>query len=199
MKMSYAFAAGLLAALAAGANAQSQTTETKVGVNMKGVSVTRKHGQGSTSRETKVDLTRNGVAVARRHTTRTTTRTRVTRRSSNIKVLLNGDPIAFPDQQPIMENNSVLVPMRGVFEKMGGTLSWDRASNTVTASREGKKVVLPLNSTSATVDGEKVTLHQPAILLNGRAMVPLRFLSESLGAQVLWRATDQTVTIQTGS
>lgn len=197
MKISYALAAGLLAALAKGANAQSQTTETKVGVNLKGVSVTRKHGQGANSRETKVDLTRKGVAVARRRTTRTSGRAmRVRRQESDIKVVLDGDPIAFPDQQPIMENNSVLVPMRGVFEKLGGTLSWDRATNTVTANREGKKVVLPLESTSATVDGEKVALHQPAILMNGRAMVPLRFLSESLGAQVLWRAADQTVTIK---
>ncbi|RYG21503.1 copper amine oxidase N-terminal domain-containing protein [bacterium] len=196
MKLSYAFAAGLLAVLSTGAQAQ-QTTETKVGVNLKGVSVTRKKGQGTSTKTTKVDLTRKGVAIARRRTNASARPMRV--RSSNIKVLLDGDQVPFPDQTPIMENNSVLVPMRGVFEKMGGQLTWDRAKNTVTATRDGKTVVLPLESSTATVDGEKIALHQPAILLNGRAMVPLRFLSETLGAQVLWKAAEQTVTIQTGS
>lgn len=174
MKIAYGFVSATLVALSSAALSQStQTTETKVGVSTKGVEVSRK-------RTTKTGNPDSDVKSA-------------------IKVLVDGDPVAFPDQGPVMRGSRVLVPLRGVFEKMGATVNWDRAKNTVTATGNGRTIVLPLGGTSATVDGKSMTLDQPAMVMRGRALVPLRFLSESLGATVDWRATDMTVTIRSGS
>ena len=53
----------------------------------------------------------------------------------------------------------------------------------------GKKV--------ARVDGQPVTLDVPATTYRGRTMVPLRFISESMGAQVNWEPAYNTVAIST--
>jgi hypothetical protein len=117
----------------------------------------------------------------------------------SIKVLVNGNQVSFPDQSPIMRSNRVLVPLRGVFEELGATVNWDSSKDLVTATRNGQTVELYIGKTTARVGDKELTLDQPATVLNGRAMVPLRFLAESLGATVDWRATDMTVTIKTAT
>jgi hypothetical protein len=65
----------------------------------------------------------------------------------------------------------------------------------VTAQRGNDIIKLPINSQFATVNGNRVRLDTPATLRSGRTMVPLRFLSESLGAGVQWVASTRTVEI----
>ena len=120
-------------------------------------------------------------------------------RQHDIKVLVNSNMVAFPDQAPMMVSNRVLVPLRGVFEELGATVNWDASKDLVTATRNGQTVELYIGKTTAMVGTRQLTLDQPATVVNGRAMVPLRFLAESLGATVDWRATDMTVTIKTAS
>jgi hypothetical protein len=167
----------LSAALAGAQTTQTSTKETKVGVSLKGIEVTRK----------------------RSHTTKTQGRAMRDVRATNIRVLVDGTPVRFVDQGPVMRGSRVLVPLRGVFERLGANVVWDRATNTVNATRGERMVKLPLNGTTATVGGQTITLDEPAMVLNGRALVPLRFLGESLGATVDWRAADLTVTIKSGA
>jgi hypothetical protein len=115
-----------------------------------------------------------------------------------IKVTVNGDPLEFKDAVPIMAASRILVPMRGVFEKLGATLAWDKARMEVTAEAGGKTITLQVGKNKATIAGEVVSIDQPAVLYHGRTMVPLRFLSEALGAKVDWLTADRTVVIQTG-
>lgn len=149
--------------------------------------------------ETKVGLGRHGVEVTRRKVTtideRSDRRMRGARPTA-IKVVVDGTMVDFPDQGPISRNDRVLVPLRGVFQQMGARVDWDRESNTVTAVRGHRQVVLPLSSTRANVDGRPMRLDQPAMVMRGRALVPLRFLSEALGATVDWREADLTVTVK---
>lgn len=180
MKMICGFVPGLLFALSAGTFAQAtKTTETKVGVTRHGIEITRKH----TTKETTPSNSQGTPSDAQ----------------TGIKVLVDGDSVRFPGQGPVMRGNRVLVPLRGVFEKMGATVDWNRANNTVTATGHSRNIVLPLGGTSATVDGKRMTFDQPALVLGGRALVPLRFLSESLGATVDWKESTQTVDIKSGS
>ncbi|HVL38461.1 MAG TPA: stalk domain-containing protein [Fimbriimonadaceae bacterium] len=116
---------------------------------------------------------------------------------SKIMVTVDGDQVRFPDQEPAMRNNRVLVPVRGVFEKIGAQVQWLPERQMVVANHDGKKIELWINQRTATVAGAQKELDQPAIILNGRAMVPLRFLSESMGADVDWIAHDMHVKIVT--
>jgi hypothetical protein len=115
-----------------------------------------------------------------------------------IKVTIDDDLIRFPDTQPMMVASTILVPMRGVFENMGASLTWDKPTQTVTAQRGEHHVKLVMGKNTAEVDGAAVPLNQPAIVVQGRTMVPLRFLGQSLGVKVDWLPADRTVAIKTG-
>lgn len=104
-----------------------------------------------------------------------------------ITVVVNGQPIAFDNEQPRAMNGRVLVPLRGIFERLGATVDWDPANQTVTASRRSRVIRLTVGERDAAVDSKDVELDVPATLINGSTMVPLRFVSEALGADVQWR------------
>ena len=112
---------------------------------------------------------------------------------SEIAVLLNGQPLYF-DVQPVMESNRVLVPLRAIFEALDSDISWDNETQTVIASGN-KVIVLQIDSDIAFVNGEKKQLDVPARLVNGRSMVPLRFVGEAVGADVHWDSETLTVSI----
>jgi len=119
--------------------------------------------------------------------------------SAQIKVTVNEDPVGFSGMQPISVNGRVFVPLRGVFERMGAFVEWNPGTQTVTATRSNSTVKLQVGSNNAWVDGSNVMMDAPARLMSGRTMVPLRFLSEALGASVNWYAQTQTVAINTGA
>lgn len=114
-----------------------------------------------------------------------------------IHVIVNGAPVTFTDQQPTSVNNHVLVPLRGVLEAMGAHVQWNPANQAVTASRGATTVQLAVGSLDASVNGSPITMEVPAQMIGGRVMVPLRFVSEALGADVHWTDYSQTATIQT--
>lgn len=111
-----------------------------------------------------------------------------------VRVFVDGEPVIF-DQPPVIQGSRVLVPLRGIFEKMGATVEWQSATRTVVAVRGSTLVELQIGSRIARVDGRPVTLDVPAMIIGGRTLVPLRFISESLGARVDWNAAARTVLI----
>lgn len=111
-----------------------------------------------------------------------------------VRVFVNGSPVAF-DQPPVIQGSRVLVPLRGIFEQMGATVEWRPATRTVLAASGSTLVELQIGSRIARVDGRPVTLDVPAMIIGGRTLVPLRFISESLGASVSWDAATRTVLI----
>lgn len=115
-----------------------------------------------------------------------------------ISVTVDGNPVQFEGQGPRSIDGRVLVPLRGVFEDMGAYVQWHPNRREVVAVRGGSNVRLNIGSRDAIVDGKNVTLDVPAMIVNGSTMVPIRFLSESLGAEVRWRSADQMVMIITG-
>lgn len=114
--------------------------------------------------------------------------------AANISVELNGQALSF-DVSPTMDNNRVLVPMRAIFEALGAKVNWDGATNTVSAEKDGKKIYLTIGQKLASVSGEIVTLDVPAKIVNSRTLVPIRFVSESLGAKVDWDNSARKVII----
>lgn len=114
--------------------------------------------------------------------------------AQSIRVVIDGSPVFF-DQPPSAIGGRVLVPLRGVFERLGAFVQWDPQSNTVTAIRADTQVVLVIGSRQATVNGRAVLLDVPALIVGGRTLVPLRFVSEAMGARVDWNAATRTVFI----
>lgn len=114
--------------------------------------------------------------------------------NSPIRVLLDGKTLTF-DQPPIIQNNRVMVPMRVIFEELGATVHWDSRTNGITATKTGTTVSLVINNSNARINGQVNQLDSPAIIRNGRTLVPIRFVSEALGASVQWDSTNRIVII----
>ncbi len=114
--------------------------------------------------------------------------------ATEVKVLVDGKALTM-DVKPVLEANRVLVPLRAIFEALGAEVGWDDKTRTVTAARGNNRIQLVIGNTTALKDGARVTLDVPARIIDGRTLVPLRFVSEALGAEVEWRASAATVAI----
>ncbi|MGF7046740.1 hypothetical protein J2T13_001238 [Paenibacillus sp. DS2015] len=99
---------------------------------------------------------------------------------------------------PFSKNNTMMVPLRYVAEQLDAQLEWDGVSKTTTITEDltGSTIVLKHNSKQATVNGEAVTLVQPVTVVKGEAFVPMRFITEALGATYKWNAEDQYLLIE---
>lgn len=114
-----------------------------------------------------------------------------------IKTTVNGQAVVFNDVQPVTIDGRVLVPVRGVFEQMGVNVDWEPATRSVHATGNGNDVMLYVGKRVAEVNNHNVSLDVPAMVYHGRTMVPLRFISESMGAQVNWYPNQRLVAINT--
>lgn len=119
--------------------------------------------------------------------------------NSPIQVTVNGQYINVGDVAPTVENGRVLVPLRGVLESLGATVDYNPATATVSARRGATQLSLQIGSTQAFVNGRATYLDVPARTITGRTVVPLRFMSEALGATVNWNSSTRTVAISTGA
>lgn len=113
-----------------------------------------------------------------------------------------GDPqyyrelIAF-DVPPIIENDRVLVPMRAIFEALGATVDWDGNTKTVTAKKDDIEISMQIGNDILYKNSEKIALDVPAKIVDNRTIVPIRAVSEGLGARVEWNETARAVYIYT--
>ncbi|WP_181186003.1 copper amine oxidase N-terminal domain-containing protein [Alkalicoccus urumqiensis] len=108
--------------------------------------------------------------------------------ASTPAVTMNDDVLSF-DQQPFIEQGRTFVPMRAIYEAFGAEVRWDQDSQTVTALKDGERLRMTISEPEASVNGETVYLDAPPQLTEkNRTMVPLRFISETFGAEVRWDA-----------
>ena len=129
----------------------------------------------------------------------TTTRVTTSRSGDQIiTVTVNEQPVTFEqERRPMMMGGRVLVPLRGVIEKLGGEVKWEPTTRVITGAHAGqnKQFRLRVGSREALVNGENVTLDAPPRVANGTTYVPLRFVSETMGAKVRWDDARRAVVI----
>jgi len=116
---------------------------------------------------------------------------------SEITVTIDGRPIYF-DVAPKKIDGRVMVPLRAIFEGLGAEVGWEESTQTITGTKDGTVVTLRLNDTKAEIDGKVVRLDVAATKINGRTLVPARFVAESFGAEVKWDESREQVVINTG-
>lgn len=111
-----------------------------------------------------------------------------------IKVTVTGKPVRF-DVKPVLINERVMVPMRAIFEALGATVEWDGEKGVVSGTKGNSRITLIIGSSIAYINEMEVTLDEPAGLIEGRTMVPLRFVSEAFGNTVNWNEKIRTAEI----
>lgn len=110
---------------------------------------------------------------------------------------VNGEERSIDEQgtSPIAVDGRTLLPVRAVIEAVGGTVSWDQDTQSVFIGCDGTLISLQLGSASAFVNEELHTLDVAPVAIDGRTMLPIRFIAESLDFSVDWDGETQTVTI----
>ncbi len=115
--------------------------------------------------------------------------------SDGINVVMNGRVVSFPDVEPQNINGRVLVPIRTISEERGADVSYDAETKQVLIVKGDTEILLTLGSQEAYVNGELIMLDTPAMVIEGRTMVPVRFVSENMDATVEWDGNAQIVYI----
>ncbi|WP_051276011.1 copper amine oxidase N-terminal domain-containing protein [Desulfovirgula thermocuniculi] len=112
-----------------------------------------------------------------------------------LKVFVRGKKQEF-DVRPLLSNGRTLVPLRAISEALGARVDFNPAAQEVLINRGSINISLNLNGNVAVVNGKRVVLDEPARLVNSRTMVPLRFVSEALGAAVDYDQHTGTITVE---
>jgi hypothetical protein len=113
--------------------------------------------------------------------------------SENASVVVDGQPLR---DTAWIRDSRVQVPMRAIFERLGATVQWLPGDRKVVATKGSDTITLVIGENFAYKNGAKL-LDYPPRIRNGRVMVPLRFVSESLGARVRWSHNERTAFIDT--
>lgn len=110
---------------------------------------------------------------------------------------VNGET-RFWDATPYIKEGRTLVPIRHLAEAVGFQADWDfedpankmvfifTADQDPETDKEHPFILLIIGQPTAMVSGNLVALDVAPEILNGRTMVPLRFVVETLGYQVEW-------------
>lgn len=117
--------------------------------------------------------------------------------ASPLNVEVNGNVVDFPDARPFIDpkNNRTMIPVRFVSDKLGADVSWDSSLKVVGIKKSGKFIKIKIGDSFALIDDEKIQIDAPAVIISDRTFVPLRFISEVLGAKVEWNSENRTVSI----
>ncbi|MDB5093908.1 MAG: copper amine oxidase-like protein [Candidatus Eremiobacteraeota bacterium] len=111
-----------------------------------------------------------------------------------VTVTVNGQTVNL-NPPPTERAGRVFVPLRGVFENLGASVVY--ANGTINATGRGHSVSLHIGSTQATVDGQNQNLDVAPFLIGASTYVPLRFVSQALGASVNYDGSNNLVAINT--
>lgn len=113
---------------------------------------------------------------------------------NDIGILINNEWF-ITDVEPCIINGRTMLPLRAMFEKYGATLEWNDAIKTATATLDETVVTVTIGGTTAYVNGTAKELDTPAVIVNDRTLVPVRFVSEALGFKVDWDGEKRIVII----
>jgi hypothetical protein len=112
---------------------------------------------------------------------------------------VNGGAVTL-DSPPIIKNGRTLVPIRAIIEALGGAVSWDGTARRATVTLGRTTIELWIGRNTATVTGTSTPIDSTNAkvvpeIISGRTMLPLRFVSESLGCSIVWADATKTITI----
>ncbi|MGC9991343.1 MAG: copper amine oxidase N-terminal domain-containing protein [Candidatus Cybelea sp.] len=96
----------------------------------------------------------------------------------------------------LVRGGTLLIPLRSMFEQMGATVSFDSSTKTVTVSKAGAEVKVTLGKPEVIINGESRPLDVPPMMYQGVVLVPVRVISEGMGAYVLWVADKRLVVVR---
>ncbi len=109
-----------------------------------------------------------------------------------IHLFLNGKELK-ADVPPVIINNRTLVPVRIISENLGAHVNWDGSTRQVTVSTDSLTILMGIDYYEVFINGQPEPIDVAPKIINGRTMVPIRFLSEKLNLDVVWDGETRSV------
>lgn len=92
-----------------------------------------------------------------------------------------------------------MLPLRSIFESLGAEVQWNDTTKTIFANKDNKTVELTIQSRLAFINGKSIMLDVPPMIVDGKTLVPVRFVGEALDATVNWDGGKKEVTVLSGN
>ncbi len=113
-----------------------------------------------------------------------------------ITMKVNGKYIK-TDSEPYLHKGLTYVPARFASEALNAeSVIWNEKTRTCSIYDGGNEISLTIGKTTAIVNGKNVKIQGSVMLVDGRTFVPVRFVAETMGADVVWDKDTYTVDIK---
>lgn len=113
----------------------------------------------------------------------------------NSKMLING-VLTDLDASPLPLNGRIILPIRAIVEEMGGEVSWNERESQILIVVKNTTIKMWLNKNIIEVDGRLKNIDVSPTIINGRTMVPVRFVADNLpDCAIKWNENNQIITI----
>ena len=109
-----------------------------------------------------------------------------------VAILLDGTALEF-DVSPRLVAQQTMAPLRTVAEAMGSIVEWKADTQTVLIDADEISIKIEVGKTEFLVNGRQEEMNIPPRITDGRTLVPIRTLAESMGAMVTWDEAEQAV------
>ena len=113
--------------------------------------------------------------------------------ATSARLIIDNNEVTGLDVPPIIMSDRVMVPARGVFERVGGTVEWNNGQ--VTVRHNNDVLIMTIGETVAWRNGEPLIMDVAPIIQHDRTLIPLRFPSEAFGFFVDWDNTARAAII----
>lgn len=114
--------------------------------------------------------------------------------TDTVGVYVAGEVIDF-DVAPRVIDGRTMVPMRAIFEALGANVEWEPSTETITGTKNDVVIIMKVNDKELKVNNKKIVLDVAPVVIDGRTLVPVRAVAESLGVEVLWHGDINVVSI----
>jgi len=115
-----------------------------------------------------------------------------------LNIEIDNENVQFTNQSGIPfigSNNRTQVPLRVTMVSFGATVSWNNGTRTATVVKDGIEVEVPIGQSYIIKNGQQVKTDTAAVIKDSRTYLPIRIVLEAFGAEVDWKGTIQTVTV----
>ncbi|MBY9086406.1 copper amine oxidase N-terminal domain-containing protein, partial [Paenibacillus sp. HN-1] len=99
---------------------------------------------------------------------------------------------------PIVSKGVTLLPIAPIVDRLGGKVEWSGSEHKITIKLDSQTLELWIDQKKALVKGEERILTVAPTVVKGRTMIPVRFVTENLGAIVRWDQASKIVMIYYG-
>ena len=115
--------------------------------------------------------------------------------NESVSIFVNGTKLTSAECSPVIYNDRTLIPVRMVFDFLDAEVNWSGEQKIVEINLGNTEVMMKIGENLVCVNNEKLFLDVAPMIIKDRTMVPLRFISESFGAEVIWNSKYKSVYI----